>query len=65
MLLIIFRLGNDLNALLKQQKSIRVEFRVIIPPQFGYNKSNGVYIEFGVHALGGWKSELWEMKHDR
>ena len=65
MLLLIFRRGTDQNALFHQQKSIRVEFRVIIPPQFGYDKSSGVYIEFGSHALGSWKSELWKMKCDR
>ena len=65
MLLIIFRRGKDQNALFHQQKSIRVEFRVVIPPQFGYDKSNGVYIEFGARALGNWRSELWKMKEDR
>ena len=65
MLLIIFRQGKDQNALFQQQKSIRVEFRVVIPSQFGYDKSNGVYIEFGAHALGGWKSDWWKMNLDR
>ena len=65
LLLIIFRRGKDQNALFHQQKTVRVEFRVIIPSQFGYDKSDGVYIEFGVHALGYWKSDYWKMTRDR